>query len=68
MKRAAPEGGPYGSAGVTPHTGSYFTQLTITSSTSSFVGMGTSRCPTRGAANDAMPGPSDVLVNSRNVP
>ena len=72
MKRAAPEGGPYESAGVTPHTGSYFTQLTITSSTSSFVGMGTSRCPARGAANDAMPGPGNVLVNhphvSRGVP
>ena len=30
--------------------------------------MGTSRCPTRGAANDAMPGPSNVLVDSGNMP
>ena len=68
MKRAAPEGGPCGSAGVIPHTGTYFTQLTITSSTSSFVGMGILRCPARGAANDAMPVPSNVLVNSGNMP
>ncbi len=67
-KRAAPQGGPGRSAGVIPHTGTYFTQLTITSSTSSFVGMGILRCPTRGAANDAMPGPSNVLVNSGNMP
>jgi len=30
--------------------------------------MGISRCPARGAANDAMPAPSNVLVTNRNVP